>query len=167
MAKALSPAAGTSRGAGGRIAGTGEGDRGLASVMHDAIAMSGDAIGGAQIAEQTRIGGRGRDLGQAYQFEVALEGVEVFSRTSEAGGRIAAGSGKNASGGIDGAQNHFLGATATRDDTDPGFHQSHVQLGMGLAAGGVQRDLRSSSQAETKRRHHHRPGAEPIAAVMR
>ena len=94
--------------------------------MNHAIAMGGDAVGGAQIAEQARIGGRGRDLGHPDQFEVALEGVEVFGRAGQAGSGVAAGSGENAHGGIDRAENHFLGATTAGNNADSGFDQAHV-----------------------------------------
>ncbi len=93
-------------------------------------------------------------------LEVALEGVEVFGRTGEARRGVFSGCGENAYGGVDGAQNHFLGATARRDDADPGFHQAHVQLSMGLAGGSVQRDLRSSTETEAVGRHDYRTGTE-------
>ena len=68
--------------------------------------------------------------------------------------------GQNALGGVHGAQNHFLAAAARGDDADSGFDQAHVQFGVGLAAGGVERDLRSPAEAEAKGRHHHRARAE-------
>ena len=143
---------------GRRVACTGQGDGSLLRVKHHPLTMGGNAIGGMQIAKHAGIGRGRRNLGHGDQLEVSLEGVEVFRRASEAGGCVAAGGGKNAYCGIDGAQNHFLGATAAGDDTYAGFNQAHVKLGVRLAGGGVERDFRSPTEAEAKGRHHHWAG---------
>ena len=63
-------------------------------------------------------------------------------------------------GGIDGVQRHLLAAAAGRQQPDAGLHQAHVELGVHLAAHGVQGDLRAAAEAEAERRRHHRTRAE-------
>ena len=58
------------------------------------------------------------------------------------------------------AQQHLLAAAAAGQQADASFDQAHVKLGMRLARGSVQRDLRAAAQAQAERRDHHRLGRE-------
>src|ERR1019366_6487694 len=70
--------------------------------------------------------------------------------------RFATGIGTNGSGAVHGAQQHFLAATASGKEADPDLDQSHVELGVRLASGGVQRDFATAAERESEGRAHHR-----------
>ena len=55
---------------------------------------------------------------------------------------------------------HFLGAAAGGDEADAGFDEAHVGFGVGLAARGVQADLRAAAEGEAEGRGDDRARAE-------
>ena len=51
---------------------------------------------------------------------------------------VAAGVGADGGAGFDGAEKHLFASTAAGDEADAGFDEAHVELGVGLAGGGVE-----------------------------
>ena len=86
-------------------------------------------------------GGAGGDGGFGDGLEVFLEGFEDFYA-------FAARVGADAGAGFDAAEEHLLAATAAGDEADAGFDEAHVELGVGLARGGVERDLGAAAEAQ-------------------
>ena len=124
----------------GGVAGVGEGAGAcFASVMRRSRFV-GDVVGGAQEAQVPGLGGGGRDGGLGDGLEVLLDGFEYFDA-------FTAGVGTDAGAGFDAAEKHLLAASAAGDEADAGFDEAHVELGVGLARGGVERYLDAAAEA--------------------
>ncbi len=109
-------------------------------VGDEAVAVHGDGVGGAEEAEGAGFGGAGGDGGFGDGLEVFLEGFEDFYA-------FAAGVGADAGAGFDGAEEHLFAAAAAGDEADAGLDEAHVELGVGLAGGGVEGDLGAAAEA--------------------
>ena len=142
------------------VAGLGQ-RRGLRlGVEQQALAVHGDAIGRRKQAEGAGLGGRRGDLGHGDGFERALEGRGELGGLSEARRRIL-GIGRRERGGrIEGAQQHFFRAAAGGNQADAGFDETHVGFRVGLAARGVQADLRAAAEGEAEGRGDDGPRTE-------
>ena len=94
---------------------------------------------GRRKPEAASLFGAGGDLGHGQSFEDGferVEEVEVFA----AGGVFV------------GANEHFLGAAAGRDQADAGFDQADVGFGGGLNARAVQADFAAAAESQALRR---------------
>ena len=78
----------------------------------------------------------------------------------KARGRIAGIGRGQGGGGVHGAEQHFFGAASGRNEADAGLDQADVGFGVGLAADGMQANLRAAAEREAKRRNHHRARTE-------
>ena len=94
---------------------------------------------------------RGGDFRGGDGFESFLHRLHQFDR-------FAAAIGTNRSGAVDGAQQHFLAATAAGKQADSDLDQSHVEFGVRLASGGVQRNFATAAERESEGRDDHRLG---------
>ena len=121
---------------------------------------------GASRPESARFGGGGGDLGHGDGFEGALEGGLHFGGLGEAGRRVARIGRREGGGGIDGAQQHLLGAAAAGDQADAGLDQADVGFGIGLAARGVEADLGAAAQGHAEGATTTGRGQNLMAAVI-
>ncbi len=134
------------------VAGLGERSGLRLGVEQQALAVHGDAVGGREQAERARFGCGGGDFGHGDGFERALERGGQLGGLGEARRRIFGIGRRERGGSVEGAQQHFFGAAARGDQADAGFDEAHVGFSMGLAARGVQTDLRSAAEGEAEGR---------------
>ena len=97
--------------------------------------------------------GGGRDLGHGDGLEVLLERFEDFHS-------LAACVRSNRRPGFDALEGELLAASASGDEADAGLDQTHVELGVRLAASGSEGDFDASSEAHAVGRDDHRAGTE-------
>ena len=116
--------------------------RGLLRVGDQAVEIHRHQVGAAEIAQLARFFAAGGNLGHGDVFEHGLERVEQVEIFFAFGALV-------------GADHHFLGAAAARDQPHSGFDQAHVGFGGGVDARAVQRDLAAAAQRQALRRDHH------------
>ena len=107
------------------------------------LAVEYDAIVGAEVAQLTRLGAGGRDLGKADRLE---DLAQIGRRVDVGGVHVRA----------DVAAHHLFAATPAGDDADAHFDQAHIGLGVGDDAVGGQADLAAAAQRHLVRRSHDR-----------
>ncbi len=94
---------------------------------------------------------RSGDFRRSNGFESFLHRLHQFHR-------FAAAIGTNGPCAVHRTQQHFLATAAAGKQTDPDLDQPHVELGVRLASGRVQRDFATAAQRESEGRDYHRLG---------
>src|SRR5579884_2293308 len=115
-----------------------EGESRLLGIGDEAVAVHGNKIFAAEVAEVAALFGAGANLGHGDVLEDRFEGVEEIE-IFHAGGMLV------------GANKHFLGAAATWDETDACFDEADVGLGSGVDSCGVQADFTTTAEGHALR----------------
>ena len=111
-------------------------------VGDQAVEIHGHQIGAAQVAQLARLFPAGRNFGHGDIFKNRLERVEQVEIFFAFGAFVR-------------ADHHFLGATASRNQSDAGFDQPHISFGCGVDARAVQHDFAAAAQGQSLRRDDH------------
>src|SRR6185437_7249227 len=116
---------------------------GLFSAGDEAIAIHGDEVLAAEIAEGAGFIAAGGDPCGGDVLENGLEGVEQIEVFGAGGVFIA-------------ANQHFFSSAARGDQTDAGFDQSDIGFGGRVDASGVEANLAAAAERQSLRRRNNR-----------
>src|SRR5258708_18374448 len=92
--------------------------------------------------------GRGGDFRGGDGFEGFLHRLHQFNR-------FASPAGTDGSCAVHGTEQHLFAATASGEEADADLDQSHVELGVRLAGGRVQRNFATAAESESEGRDHY------------